>query len=116
MAAIFALLRGKAALAAKPKFKTYPERFDYEKGFTDYYENNIRPLADCFEKERVKAIKTARRRWFWSLPLLLFFFLATAAYIFFVKNESKGAFLNLCLSACIMYYFVLLLYLPRHAL
>jgi len=38
MAAIFALLRGKAALAAKPKFKTYPERFDYEKGFADYYE------------------------------------------------------------------------------
>ena len=64
MAAIFALLRGKAALAAKPKFKTYPERFDYEKGFADYYEKNIRPLADCFEKERVKAIKTARRRCF----------------------------------------------------
>ena len=77
-----------------------------KKGFTDYYENNIRPLADCFEKERVKAIKTARRRWFWSLPLLLFFFLATAAYIFFVKNESAGAFLNLCslLVLCIILY------------
>ena len=80
-AAISALLRGKAALAAKPKFKTYPERFDYEKGFAKYYEKNIRPLADSFEKERVKEIKTARRRWFCSLPMLLFFFLAAAAYI-----------------------------------
>ncbi|MEC8006153.1 MAG: hypothetical protein VX183_03090 [Pseudomonadota bacterium] len=69
MAAIFALLSGKPALAAKPKFKTYPERFDYEKGFADYYEKNIRPLAESFEKERVKAIKTARWRWFWSLQL-----------------------------------------------
>ena len=53
MAAISALLRGKAALAAKPKFKTFPERFHYEKGFADYYEKNIRPLADSFEKKRV---------------------------------------------------------------
>ena len=86
MAAFFALLSGKAALAAKPKFKTYPERFDYEKGFADYYEKNIRPLAESFEKERVKAIKTARRRCLWSLPLLSFFFLAAAAYIIFTKN------------------------------
>ena len=85
MAAIFVLLRGKAALVAKPKFKTYPERFDYEKGFADYYEKNIRPLADSFERERINAIKTARRLWFWSLPLLLFFFLATAAYFFLRK-------------------------------
>ena len=27
---------GKAALAAKPRFKAYHERFDYEKGFADY--------------------------------------------------------------------------------
>ncbi|MEC8177678.1 MAG: LemA family protein [Pseudomonadota bacterium] len=27
---------GKAALAAKPKFKAYRERFDYEKGFADF--------------------------------------------------------------------------------
>ena len=105
MAAIFALLRGKAALAAKPKFKTYPERFDYEKGFADYCEKNIRPLADCFEKERVKVIKTARRRWFWSLPLLLFFFGHGGLY-FFTENELAGAFLILCLLLvlCIILY------------
>ena len=85
MAAISAPLRGKAALAAKPKFKTYPERFDYEKGFANYYEKNIRPLADSFEKERVKAIKTARRRWFWSLPLLLFFFWPRRPILFLRK-------------------------------
>jgi len=50
MAAISALLRGKAALAAKPSFKFYPERFDYEKGFANHYEKNICPLADYFEK------------------------------------------------------------------
>ena len=43
MAAIFAFLRGKATLAAKPKFKTYPEGFDYKKGFADNYAENIRP-------------------------------------------------------------------------
>ena len=55
MAAFFALLSGKAALAAKLKFKTYPERFDYEKGFAAYYEKNIRPVADSFERERINA-------------------------------------------------------------
>ena len=94
MAAIFALLRGKAALAAKPKFKTYP---DYEKGFADYYEKNIRPVAESFERKRVDAIKTARRRWFGSSPLSLWFFLAAAAYVVFTENESADSFLILCL-------------------
>ncbi|MEC8281910.1 MAG: hypothetical protein VX021_08175, partial [Pseudomonadota bacterium] len=75
-------------------------------GFAAYYEKNIRPLADSFERERINAIKTARRRWFWSLPLLLFFFLAAAAYIIFTKNELAGAFLILCLLIilCIILY------------
>ena len=50
MAAIFALLSGKAALAAKPKFKTYPERFDYEKGFADYYEKKSAPWPRALRK------------------------------------------------------------------
>ena len=50
MAAIFAPLSGKVALAAKLKFKTYPQRFDYGEGLADYYEKNIRPLTERFEK------------------------------------------------------------------
>jgi len=50
-------------------------------------------------------IKTARRRWFWSLPLLLFFFFYGGLY-FFTENELAGAFLILCLLLvlCIILY------------
>ncbi|MGB1006999.1 MAG: DUF3137 domain-containing protein, partial [Thalassobaculaceae bacterium] len=106
MLAIFALLSGKAALAAKPKFKTYLEQFDYEKGFAEYYEKNICPLAERFEENRLDAIKTARRRWFWSLPLLLLSFVFAMALIIFAENGFERAFLVLCLLLvlCIILY------------
>ena len=85
MAAIFALLRGKAALAAKPKFKTYPERFDYEKGFADYYEKISAPWPIVLRKNVSRRSKPRGGDGFGRCRCCYFFFGHGGLYFFYGK-------------------------------
>ena len=85
MAAFFALLSGKAALAAKPKFKTYPERFDYEKGFADYYEKLSAPWPIVLRKNVSRRSKPRGGGGFGRCRCCYFFFGRGGLYCFYGK-------------------------------
>ena len=75
MASIVKLLFG-TGINTVEKPQEYIEETNFEKGFAEHYEAHLRERVEEYENERVNALKVARRRLFFTLPLLpLMFFL-----------------------------------------
>ena len=75
MASIVKLLFGTGIKTVENP-QEYIEETNFEKGFAEHYEAHLRERVEEYENERVNALKVARRRLFFTLPLLpLMFFL-----------------------------------------
>ena len=49
----------------------YIEEHEYEKGFTRHYQTHLKERVEEYEFERVNALKVARQRLFYTLPILV---------------------------------------------
>jgi len=86
----------------------YVEEKEYEKGFAKHYETHLKERVEEYELERVNALKVARRRLFFTLPILfallwflfhwlfqapvlaiMVFIFGISAWVWFVKSSCK---------------------------
>ena len=75
MASIIKLFLGQG-IKTPVTAREYIEEQEYEKGFAEHYQTKLKERVEEYEFERVNALKVARQRLFYTLPILvgLFFF------------------------------------------
>ena len=82
MASIIKLFLGQG-IKTPVTAQEYIEEQEYEKGFAEHYQTNLKERVEEYEFERVNALKVARQRLFYTLPILvgLFCFLSRFCHI-----------------------------------
>ena len=61
-------LYNRSILKSDKLNQNYSEQGDWDKGFSDHYELHLKALVDEFEKKRVYAASSARKKLIWLIP------------------------------------------------
>ena len=64
-------LYNKSILKSDKLNQIYSEQGEWDKGFSDHYKLHLKALVDEFEKERVFAASSARKKLIWLTPLFV---------------------------------------------
>ena len=64
-------LYSKSILKSDKLNQYYSEQGEWDKGFSDHYKLHLKALVDEFEKERVSAASSARKKLIWLTPLFV---------------------------------------------
>ena len=86
---IFKLYNGNI-LKSDKLLESYPEQGDWDRGFSDHYQTHLKALVDEFEKERIAAAASARKKLVWLTPLFIIIPVIGWQLVVWEFNESEN--------------------------
>ena len=81
-------LYNKSILKSDKLNQNYSEQGEWDKGFSDHYKLHLKALVDEFEKERVSAASSARKKLIWLTPLFVIIPVIGWQLVVWELNES----------------------------
>ena len=81
-------LYNKSILKSDKLNQSYSEQGEWDKGFSNHYKLHLKALVDDFEKERVSAASSARKKLIWLTPLFVIIPVIGWQIVVWELNES----------------------------
>ena len=91
---LFKLISGEG-IESPSVVEEFVEWEEYEKGFNKHYQKYLKGPIEKFERNRIKALVTARRRLFISIPIIFVLFLFLVSVLDDVNSKNEFPFRSL---------------------